>query len=122
LSEVPTETRYATGDCLSSAVTAFEKHKIYNKEAIAKAVLSQSLVSQDKARDAVVPAQPAVSLANQGQDIVARFQSELVNGEAKAALHSKKLKTFWSIFGRKHAIAAISAMGSKPIHASAKFR
>ena len=86
MSELPTERRYATGGCLSSAVTAFEKHKIYNKGLLRRSKPIPG--SQDKARDAVVPAQRAVSLANQGQDIVARFRSELVDGEVKAALHS----------------------------------
>jgi tetratricopeptide (TPR) repeat protein/DNA-binding winged helix-turn-helix (wHTH) protein/TolB-like protein len=71
-----------------SAIAVFEKHRITNGEAIAAAVLSEAFVVQGKARDAAVAAQRAVTLANESQDIGARFESELANGDVKAALHS----------------------------------
>jgi tetratricopeptide (TPR) repeat protein/DNA-binding winged helix-turn-helix (wHTH) protein/TolB-like protein len=71
-----------------SAVAVFEKRRIANQRAIAAAVLSEALVEQGEARDANVLAQRAVTLANDSQDLGARFESELANADAKAALHS----------------------------------
>jgi hypothetical protein len=69
-----------------TAVAVFEKHRITNKEAVAAAALTESLVVESKAREARASSQKAMTLASQSQDIAARFEAELARASVQAAL------------------------------------